>query len=121
MGPRTRGKQEPQREVDDGRPTVADLQGETPFAQFAKEHWLKTSKKGTKVKVKADLLKREVWDVLQKENFAFKSLLVLENLQILEKHVPHLSVVSTRLTVSKGSFGQDTPKTRPIFMSSLSC
>jgi intron-binding protein aquarius len=90
MGPRTRGKQESQREVDEGRPTVADLQGESPFAQLAKEHWLKPSKKGSKVKVKPDLIKAQVWDVLQRDNFAFKSLLVLENLQILEKHVPYL-------------------------------
>lgn len=85
MGPRTKGKQEPKREVDEGRPTVADLQGETAFAQLAKAHWLKLPKKGSKVKVKPDLIKTEIWDVLQQENFAFKSLLALENLQILEK------------------------------------
>ena len=93
MPPRTRGKQEPHREVDEGRPTVADLQGETPFAQLAKDHWLKPSKKGAKVKVKPDVLKKEIWDVLQQENFAFKSLLVLENLQILEKYVPYLNIL----------------------------
>ena len=85
MRPRTRGKQEFQREEDEGRSAVADLQEETPFAQFAKENWLKPFKKGFKVKVKSDLLKTEVWDVLQKEDFTFKSLLVLENLQILDK------------------------------------
>ena len=85
MAPRKRGNEEPGAEVDDGRPTVADLQGENPFAQLAKKHWLKSSKKTTKVKVKPDVLKSEIWDVLEKENFAFKSLLVLENLQILEK------------------------------------
>lgn len=88
MAPRTRGKDEPQREVDDGRPTVADLQGENPFAQLARKHWLKTSKKPAKVKVKEDVLKSEIWDVLVQENFAFKSLLVLENLQILERYGP---------------------------------
>lgn len=86
MGPRTRGKEEPQREVDDGRPTVADLQGENPFAQLAKQHWLKSTKKTTKVKVKEDVLKVGIWDVLEQEKFAFKSLLVLENLQILERY-----------------------------------
>jgi intron-binding protein aquarius len=88
MAPRTRGKEEPHQEVDDGRPTVADLQGENPFAQLAKKHWLKTSKKPAKVKVKPDVLKTEIWDVLEQENFAFKPLLVLENLQILEKYGP---------------------------------
>jgi intron-binding protein aquarius len=90
MAPRTRLKEEPRREADDGRPTVADLQGENEFAQLAKKHWLKTSKKNAKVKVKPDVLKTEIWDVLEKEDFAFKSLLVLENLQILEKLVFHV-------------------------------
>jgi intron-binding protein aquarius len=93
MAPRTRGNQEPQREIDDERPTVADLQGETPFAQLAKEHWLKASKKGAKVKVKPDVLKSEIWDVLEQENFAFKSLLILENLRILEKYIDMLYLV----------------------------
>src|SRR4051794_28349501 len=90
MPPRRKGKEDVPREVDDGRPTVADLQGENPFAQLAKKHWLKTSKKPTKVKVKPDIIKSEIWDVLEKENFAFKSLLVLENLQILERYLDTL-------------------------------
>jgi intron-binding protein aquarius len=121
MGPRTKGKQEPRREVDEGRPTVADLQGESPFAQLAKENWLKPSKKGAKVKVKADILKTEIWDVLQQENFAFKSLLVLENLQILERLVYWLSIllIHALLTASIDTCGQDIPRTRPISMSFL--
>jgi intron-binding protein aquarius len=86
MAPRKKAKEEPRREVDDVRPTVADLDSENPFAQLAQKHWLKTSKKSVKVKVKPDVLKNEIWDVLEKEDFAFKSLLVLENLQILEKY-----------------------------------
>ena len=86
MAPRTRTKEEPRREVDNGRPTVADLQGENAFAQLAKKHWLKTSKKPAKVKVKSDVLKSEIWDVLEQEDFAFRSLLTLENLQILERY-----------------------------------
>lgn len=85
MAPRTRTQEEPRRDVEDGRPTVADLQGDSPFAQLAKKHWLKNSKKSTKVKVKQDVLKNEIWDVLEQEDFSFKSLLVLENLQILER------------------------------------
>lgn len=65
---------------------MADLDGENSFAQLAKKHWLKTSKKPAKVKVKQDILKNEIWDVLEKEGFAFGSLLVLENLQILERY-----------------------------------
>ena len=84
MAPRTRNVAEGQQDGDDGRPTVADLQGDNGFAQLAKTHWLKT-KKATKVKVKPDVLKKDLWDVLEKEDFAFKSLLILENLQILER------------------------------------
>lgn len=85
MAPRMKRAKEALHETDDRRPTVADLQGDLPFAQLAKEHWLRPSKKGTKVKVKLDVLKSDIWDVLEQERFAFKSLLALENLQILEK------------------------------------
>ncbi len=77
-----------------GRPTVEDLEGESEFASLARQHWLKTPKqqakstkasKQTKVKVKNDVLKREIWDTLEKENFPSKSLLVLEGLQTLER------------------------------------
>lgn len=67
------------------RPTVADLDGESEFAQLAKKHWLKTTKGAAKVKVKNDILKKEIWDVLEKDAFAYKSLLVLEGLQTLER------------------------------------
>jgi intron-binding protein aquarius len=87
MAPKSRAKEDSSREMDDGRPTVAALDGENPFAQLAKT-WLKSSKKPTKVKVKPDLLKSDIWDVLEKEGFEFKSLLMLENLQILEKYGP---------------------------------
>ncbi|KAH6625050.1 hypothetical protein B0J18DRAFT_479838 [Chaetomium sp. MPI-SDFR-AT-0129] len=42
---------------------------------------------GAAVKVKNDVLKREIWDVLEKENFPQKSLLELEGLQILESYL----------------------------------
>jgi intron-binding protein aquarius len=85
MAPRTRGIVEDQKDVDDGRPTVADLQDDNPFAQLANKHWLKSTKKTTKAKVKPDVVKKEIWDVIEKDNFPYKSLLVLENLQILER------------------------------------
>lgn len=59
---------------------------ETEFAQLARQHWLKTTKKTTKVKVKNDVLKRDIWDGLEKEDFPLKSLLALEGLQILERY-----------------------------------
>ncbi|KAI1640241.1 P-loop containing nucleoside triphosphate hydrolase protein [Biscogniauxia mediterranea] len=69
------------------RPTVADLEGETEFAQLAKQHWLKPTKRTTRVKVKPDVLKRDIWDVLEKDGFPYKSLLVLEGLQTLESYL----------------------------------
>jgi intron-binding protein aquarius len=43
-------------------------------------------------------LKTEIWDVLEKEGFLFKSLLVLENLQILERCGCHFALVLNPLT-----------------------
>ncbi len=68
------------------RPTTADLEGETEFAQLARQHWLKPSKRTTKVKVKNDVVKREIWDALENDGFNYKSLLTLESLQILERY-----------------------------------
>lgn len=69
------------------RPTAAEIEGETEFSSVAKKHWLKSSKASGKVKVKHDVLKREIWDVLEKDGFNYKSLLVLEGLQILESYL----------------------------------
>lgn len=69
------------------RPTTDDVEGESEFATLARQHWLKTSKskRTTRVKVKNDVLKREIWDALEKDDFPLKSLLVLEGLQTLER------------------------------------
>ena len=66
-----------------GRPTVADLHGENHFAQIARKNWL------TKrvFKVRAEVVKQELWDELEAVDFAYSSLLVLENLQLLEKYL----------------------------------
>lgn len=69
------------------RPTIADLEGESEFAQLARQHWLKTTKRTTRIKVKNDVLKRDIWDVLEKNGFPYKSLLVLEGLQTLESYL----------------------------------
>ena len=85
MAPRTRGNVEARHDIDNGRPTIADLQGDSHFALLAKQHWLKPTKKATKVKVKPDVVKKELWDILEQEDFSYKSLLILENLQTLER------------------------------------
>jgi intron-binding protein aquarius len=69
-------------ESKSARPTTADLEGESEFAKLARQHWLKPAKK---VKVKNEVLKSEIWDVIEKDEFAYKALLTLEGLQILER------------------------------------
>jgi intron-binding protein aquarius len=66
------------------RPTVADLHGENHFAQVASKNWL-TAKKTPKVR--PDVVKKELWDELVNVDFAYSSLLILENLQLLERYL----------------------------------
>lgn len=80
MPPRTKRAVE---EIDDN--DQDDSINEHVFVQLAKLHWLKSKKPTSKVKVKPDVLKEEIWDVLEAEDFQFQSLLLLENLQLLER------------------------------------
>ncbi|KAJ4994089.1 intron-binding protein aquarius [Stagonosporopsis vannaccii] len=66
------------------RPTVADLHGENHFAQVARKNWLAAKKTP---KVRPEVVKKELWDELQNIDFAYSSLLVLENLQLLERYL----------------------------------
>jgi intron-binding protein aquarius len=66
------------------RPTVADLHGENHFAQVARKNWL-TAKKTPKVR--PEVVKKELWDELENVDFAYSSLLILENLQLLERYL----------------------------------
>lgn len=72
--------------ADDDRPTVQELQGDNVLAQAAKRWWLREKP----AKFNPALLKSEIYDVLEKERFGTKALLVLENLQCLEKCVMSL-------------------------------
>lgn len=75
------------RDINNDRPTVADLRGDSPFTQLAKTYWLNRTKKvdDVKIKVRPEVIKKEIWDVLEHQDFPYRSLLVLENLQILER------------------------------------
>ncbi|KAM0610583.1 hypothetical protein ACHAPH_002454 [Verticillium nonalfalfae] len=73
--------------VGGDRPTVSEIEGEDEFSQLARKHWLKPRKKGSVVKVKNDILKKDIWSVLERDNFPDKSLLVLEGLQTLESYL----------------------------------
>ncbi|KAL4993049.1 hypothetical protein BDV10DRAFT_36291 [Aspergillus recurvatus] len=66
----------------DSRPTVEDFRDDSPWVRLAKTHWLDTADVR---KVKHDVIKKDIWDPLEAENFSFRSLLTLENLNILEK------------------------------------
>ncbi|CAJ0542043.1 Ff.00g083530.m01.CDS01 [Fusarium sp. VM40] len=79
---------EPQPKSPDGRPTPAEVEEEEhQFVQLARKHWLKSGKKPAKPKVKNDVLKQSIWDVLEREGFQYKSLLLLESLQTLESYL----------------------------------
>jgi intron-binding protein aquarius len=79
--------QTPKDSLESERPTIADIRGGNAFAEVAQKHWLKPSKKTTRARVKNDVLKKDIWDVLEGDNFSHKSILVLENLQLLERLV----------------------------------
>lgn len=49
---------------------------------LAQTHWSKSSKAK---KVNNEVVKSEIWDVLQTNGFEYRLLLILENLQLLEK------------------------------------
>lgn len=59
-----------------------DLQGDSRWPALAESLWL--GKKATR-KVKPEVIRREIWDVLEQEGFPARTLQTLENLQILEK------------------------------------
>ena len=53
------------------------------WRELAEKTWLKSS---TRIrKVRAEVVKQDLWDILEKEEFNFRSLVELENLQLLEK------------------------------------
>jgi intron-binding protein aquarius len=96
------------------RPTTAELDGDAEFAQLAKQHWLKTTRRTAKVKVKNDVLKQEIWDGLEKEGFPLKSLLALESLQILEKYAgASLLLIALDSNRYIATFGLATRRTLP--------
>lgn len=67
---------------DDIQPTLADLHGDDALAKVARKLWL--GKKPAKFNPNA--IKTSIYDVLEKARFSYKELLVLENLQFLERY-----------------------------------
>ena len=69
------------------QPGVVDHENDDHWAQLAKKHWPKATKSK---KTKPEVIKKEIWDVLEQEGFHFRTLLILENLQLLEKYARRL-------------------------------
>ncbi|KAI9167360.1 RNA helicase aquarius [Paramyrothecium foliicola] len=78
----------PQPDSNRERPTPAEVEEEEhAFVQVARKNWLKPGKKAAKPKVKNDVIKQNIWDLLEREGFQYKSLLLLESLQTLETYL----------------------------------
>ena len=103
--------------AEDGRLGAADGTGLDHWTRVANENWLKRARSK---KVKKDVVKSEIWDVLEKESFQSRSLLVLENLQILESYVRHNKVLTTRRLTTTSylwpSFNEDSSNHHVILL-----
>lgn len=66
----------------ESRPTAVDFREDSPWVQLAKAHWLEKKVR----KAKPDVIKQQLWDPLEAEGFNSRSLLILENLNVLEKY-----------------------------------
>ena len=83
------------------------------WAELAGEHWAKTSKSSKAKKIKPEVIKKNIWDVLEQDNFHFRSLLMLENLQLLEKYTA-FPILATHTDWHLAIYGQAITKTRRI-------
>ncbi len=63
---------------------VGENEGLDRWTLLAEKHWLKSTHVR---KVNPDLIKNDIWDPLVLDGFDFRSLLALENLQLLERYV----------------------------------
>lgn len=66
----------------DNSTEAGDPDEATGWKLLADKYWLKPAKLK---EIDNHVIKSEIWDVLQKNTFYYRSLLHLENLQILEK------------------------------------
>lgn len=65
---------------------AGDPEGLGHWKSLAQKYWSKPTKAK---KVNPEVIKKEIWDVLQADSFEYRSLLALDNLQLLEKFVCH--------------------------------
>lgn len=60
-----------------------ELEHRNRWTELAQKYWSQPAKSR---KVNSEVIKNEIWDILEREEFLFRSLLLLENLQLLEKY-----------------------------------
>ena len=101
--------------AEDDHLGVGDLGNSNYWAELAGEHWIKTSKVSKGKKIKQEVLKKKIWDVLEQESFQFRSLLMLENLQLLEKYATFI-IPAIHTDWDLAIYGQGIPKIRRIIM-----
>jgi hypothetical protein len=100
--------------LQDADPSAGDR-----WTHLAETYWLKSSKSN---KIIPDVLKTEIWDVLQNDGFEYKSLLALENLQLLEKYRSSSNLsTGTYVEFYIDTCGQHTVTTRQIITFFSSC
>ena len=62
--------------------SMTEPEDQKDWASLAQKHWAKPVK--TK-RVKIEVIKSELWDMLEQQDFEYQSLLILEALRLLEK------------------------------------
>ncbi|MCJ1472770.1 hypothetical protein MMC13_001419 [Lambiella insularis] len=60
-------------------------ENELHWNKLADDEWSRPSARARRVR--NEVVKGEIWDVLEKEDFNFRSILILDNLQLLEKYL----------------------------------
>jgi len=68
--------------IDNSRPSVSDLDGDNTYAVTARKHWFQKDKIRFDSKIVSNLFSE-----LERDNWSVKSLLILENLQYVERLV----------------------------------
>ena len=93
---------------------MEDFREGSQWVTLAKTHWL--GETANVQRVKLDTIKKELWDPLQADGFKLRSLLTLENLNVLEKCV-HPSVFRLKIpNIFSGFFGPRIQKILPTTM-----
>ena len=64
---------------------TTEYEKESRWRDLAEKHWSKPTTKPRKVR--NDFLKAEIWDVVEKEGFEFRTLLTLDSVQLLEQYL----------------------------------